>query len=269
MLKNVKVSFLGFVLGGGVNLLFLLHFDSLLWALIPLMILAILFKDYILEYVTALCLGCLFLYGVSNCISISPTITFSPFYLYISVLSFFHWSEYQVTGIGNPSSLSWDSFLINHSIQYWAAMLASWLEYLVWRSMLTGWSCPSLSLAGLALCLSGELVRKVAMLQAGRSFNHLVQTSRDNEHKLVTEGIYSVCRHPSYLGWFLWSLGSQVLLLNPLCFIAYGLVTFYFFRGRIEVEEYHLVCFFGHQYLQYQKKVPTGIPFIKGYVLEQ
>ena len=37
-------------------------------------------------------------------------------------------------------------------------------------------------------------LRKAAMLEAGRSFNHLVQSERADDHTLVTSGIYSWCR---------------------------------------------------------------------------
>lgn len=63
---------------------------------------------------------------------------------------------------------------------------------------------------GLGLCCSGELLRKCAMLTAGSNFHHLVRVKREEDHRLVTTGVYSVCRHPSYAGWFLWSVGTQV-----------------------------------------------------------
>ena len=67
-------------------------------------------------------------------------------------------------------------------MQYWVAMTVSWAEHLVWASAL-----PSLTLSpvggavtrlGVAVCLLGEGVRKMAMLQAGRNFNHLVQSHK-------------------------------------------------------------------------------------------
>jgi protein-S-isoprenylcysteine O-methyltransferase len=102
------------------------------------------------------------------------------------------------------------------------------------------------------LCLVGEVVRKAAMLEAGRSFNHLVQSERAADHTLVTSGIYAWSRHPSYAGWFLWSIGSQLILANPVCLLAYAAVSFSFFKERIYVEEFMLLKFFGQQYRDYQ-----------------
>lgn len=29
-------------------------------------------------------------------------------------------------------------------------------------------------------------------------------------------------RHPGYMGWFIWSLATQLLLVNPICGLAYA-----------------------------------------------
>ena len=74
-------------------------------------------------------------------------------------------------------------------------MVVSWTEHALWLYFL-----PSLksfylvTILGIVFCLLGELVRKSAMLEAGRSFNHLVQSERAEDHTLVTSGIYSWCR---------------------------------------------------------------------------
>lgn len=229
--------------------------------LIPTPILLFLLPDHLrLNCLSASCLGYLFFLGLANSLN-------SAFSLYLAVLTFFHFSEYVATGLGNPQNLSWDSYLINHSYQYGLAMLASWLEYFTWvwlyPSLKTSW--PWVTLVGLIVCLVGEVVRKMAMLQAGKNFNHLVQNTKQESHVLVTSGIYSICRHPSYAGWFLWSVGSQIVLVNPFCLVFYAVVTFAFFKERIYVEEYTLIAFFGDQYREYQKRVSSGLPGIRGY----
>ena len=55
------------------------------------------------------------------------------------------------------------------------------------------------------------------------------------------------------------------MMCNPICLTAYAIVSRRFFDERIYDEEICLLNFFGEDYLDYQKKVPTGIPFIKGY----
>lgn len=34
-----------------------------------------------------------------------------------------------------------------------------------------------------------------------------------------------VFRHPGYLGWMLWAIGTQVLLINPFCTLAFAVVV--------------------------------------------
>ena len=188
---------------------------------------------------------------------------------YIVLMSTFHYMEFLTTALTNPANLSVDSYLLNHSIQYAIAAMASWIEYAVeyWAfdSMKTN-NYLNISSFGVVVCIVGDCIRKLAMFHAGRNFNHIVQGTKTREHELVTNGIFSWVRHPSYLGWFLFSIGTQLTLCNPLCLVAYAFVTWQFFAERIYVEEYILLQFFGDDYENYQNSVRlTGIPFVKGF----
>lgn len=57
-------------------------------------------------------------------------------------LSLFHYSEYLVTAIINPHSLSLDSFLLNHSVEYTLAAISSWLEFTVEKLTVPGTPAP-------------------------------------------------------------------------------------------------------------------------------
>ncbi len=127
----------------------------------------------------------------------------------------------------------------------------------------------------------GQIVRTLAMATAGGNFNHIVQVRRREGHVLVTGGIYSLLRHPSYFGFFWWGLGSQLVLQNVICFVGYALVLWRFFSSRIyrvfpsrplsliyeytDVrvgEERFLIAFFGDEYISYKSRTIVGIPFI-------
>lgn len=56
----------------------------------------------------------------------------------------------------------------------------------------------------------------------------------------------------------------QVMLCNPVCIAGYTMASWRFFRERIEEEELSLIHFFAEDYLEYKKKVGTGLPFISG-----
>lgn len=53
-------------------------------------------------------------------------------------MSFFHYSEYLVTAIINPRSLSLDSFLLNHSVEYTVAAVSSWVEFTIEKLSVPG-----------------------------------------------------------------------------------------------------------------------------------
>ena len=167
---------------------------------------------------------------------------------------------------------STDSFLLNHSPAYHLAAIASWSEYALETLYLPTWKPTMLALTylGVAMCLGGEVLRKSAMFEAGKNFNHIVQDNKDPEHKLITSGVFGLYRHPSYVGWFYWSIGTQLILRNPFCTVAYALASWTFFKERIVYEEWTLLRFFGREYEEYKKKVPTtGLPFIEGFKLDQ
>lgn len=69
-------------------------------------------------------------------------------------------------------------------------------------------------------------------------------------------------RHPSYAGFFAWALGTQLLLGNFWCLIAYTCVLYRFFGERIVEEEKLLLQFFPGEYQKYKSQVASGIPLI-------
>jgi len=189
---------------------------------------------------------------------------------YVVFMSLFHYLEYLVTALTNPLNLNNDSFLLNHSVAYGVAAAAGLLEYFLELWLWPGMKqCLPVCALGALGCGLGDTFRKLAMFHAGSNFNHIVQGYKHDEHRLVTGGVFSYFRHPSYVGWFYWSISTQVVLCNPVCVVLYALVSWKFFADRIEAEEYYLLNFFGNQYLDYQKRVPTGLPFIKGFRVKE
>jgi protein-S-isoprenylcysteine O-methyltransferase len=61
-------------------------------------------------------------------------------------------------------------------------------------------------------------------------------------------------------------VGTQLVLCNPLCTVAYAWAAWSFFNDRIPYEEALLVEFYGLQYVNYAKNAVIGIPGIQGYV---
>ncbi|KAJ9184629.1 hypothetical protein P3X46_004336 [Hevea brasiliensis] len=176
---------------------------------------------------------------------------------------FFHSSEYILAVASHgKSNVTLKSLLISKN--YLLAMIFSLLEYFVEISSFPamkeyGW----VSNLGLALVVSGELIRKMAIITAGRAFTHLIKICKEEHHKLITHGVYGFVRHPGYAGFFVWSVGTQIMLCNPISTIAFAIVVWRFFANRIPYEEFFLRQFFGSQYEEYAWRTPSGVPFVK------
>lgn len=196
----------------------------------------------------------------------APNTTFYRPLLYITLLCIFHFMEFWVTAKYNPTRVTTDSFLLNNGNAYTLAQIVSLIESTVLTVVLhgkLGYKLQLISLIGAAIAILGQVVRSMAMVQASKNFNHIVQRKKNDDHELVTAGIYQISRHPSYFGFFYWSLGLQLFMLNPFSFIAFSIVLWRFFNSRIQDEEKHLIKFFGEKYLDYKKNVSTKIPFIR------
>lgn len=161
-----------------------------------------------------------------------------PFFL--ACLSIFHFLEFYTTALTNTPSAQTSSFLLtSNGMGYNLAHASAFTECLVTyfffpdRHWVPNFLSYTLILIGLGLVVVGQGVRSVAMIQAGRSFNHIVQKRKMEEHTLVTYGIYAYLRHPSYFGFYWWGLGTQMVLGNPLAFIGYAVVLHRFFAARI------------------------------------
>ena len=155
---------------------------------------------------------------------------------------------------------NWPAYAIAHSTAFLECTIVS--VFFPRRNIAPLGCAPVLLGLGLILVTVGQLVRSLAMLHAGASFNHEIQRRRAASHLLVTHGIYGFFRHPSYFGFFYWGLGTQLVMGNVVCFGVYTAVLWYFFSDRIRREEKKLVEFFGDEYVQYKKRVGTQIPFI-------
>jgi protein-S-isoprenylcysteine O-methyltransferase len=186
---------------------------------------------------------------------------------YVMCLCTFHLLEFFITAIYNPTQATADSYLINHSLTYTTAALLSWIEF--WIRFFFGRRIRYMNLPiwisciGFCTLIIAQLVRSLSMATAGESFNHLIQTSKRQNHILITHGIYRIFRHPSYVGFFYWSISTQLLLGNIFHTILYTAASWTFFKRRIHYEEESLCQFFPETYPIYVARTSMGIPFLK------
>ena len=135
--------------------------------------------------------------------------------MYVMIVSSFHLLEFFTTAIYNPTVATSDAFLINHSPAYTAAALVSpWrynpsqsarrhtltcsfeiiqklsmtefiLKIVFWPSL----HSDKLVYLGIIVVLLAQTIRSLAMKTCGESFNHLIQTSKKDNHVLVKHGM--------------------------------------------------------------------------------
>lgn len=200
---------------------------------------------------------------------------------FITILSIFHYLEFYATARYNPSDAKLSSFLLSsngsaYNVAHTSALiefsLKNWLQSSqrpLWFELPFQFPTfmptipPDLSLLlGFILVVIGQGVRTAAMAEAGKSFNHIVQSLKKDDHILIKSGVYRILRHPSYFGFFWWGLGTQILLGNHICFLVYAAILWKFFATRIVKEEKFLVQFFGQDYVRYRERTPVLIPLI-------
>ena len=110
---------------------------------------------------------------------------------------------------------------------------------------------------GVVLFASGGALRLWPVFVLGRRFSGLVAIQPG--HTLVTNGIYSVVRNPSYLGMLVSSLG-WVLAFRSVAGVLLVALLIPPLVGRMRAEEKLLRAHFGSEYDAYCARTPRLIP---------
>lgn len=188
----------------------------------------------------------------------------ATFALWLFVFVFYHKGEFIFVAKWQFELLNWDSYLIYHSIFYqiaqWFSIFEFWFVWLFYeqKDYQAKWFMAIFGTLG----VMGLLIRNIAFHHAEHNFTHLVSYKKEDDHKLITTGIYAYSRHPSYFGYFLFQICFQQMLKNMISVVAYTYVLQLFFKERIIDEEEQQQRFFGNKYIDYRRRVGIGIPFI-------
>jgi len=136
---------------------------------------------------------------------------------------------------------------------------ADWLERIAGDAFEDGWEvfCFLVSLAGLAIrCIT------VGYAPAGTSGRN---TNGQKARVLNITGMYSIIRHPLYLGNFLIGLG-MVLFVGVWWFALIAILAFWLYYERImAAEEEFLEGKFGDCYLHWAERIPAILPRISNW----
>lgn len=91
-------------------------------------------------------------------------------------------------------------------------------------------------------------------------------TKEQVAEELNTKGIYSVLRHPLYLGNFLMWLGVIVFTMNLWFIFSFCLMYWLYYERIMFAEERFLERKFGNSYIDWSLRIPAFIPSFKNYV---
>ena len=119
---------------------------------------------------------------------------------------------------------------------------------------------PILVYLGSVLVVFGLLYRWYAVRSLGKYFR--VKISLISKQKLITNGIYTNIRHPSYTGLLCYYLGLGLIMQNSCSLVLLIVFPLYVVLNRVRLEEIFLVENFGDSYKTYQKKSFRLIRFI-------
>ncbi|NVM05139.1 MAG: isoprenylcysteine carboxylmethyltransferase family protein [Candidatus Helarchaeota archaeon] len=122
------------------------------------------------------------------------------------------------------------------------------------------WDNLVISYIGISLYILGGIVAIVSRIQLGKFGSGSLVIEED--HKLITKGIYQKIRHPMYSGALIGIIGSGLVFRTIFMLVSCFILYFFVFRQRIIVEERLLKGEFGEEYLSYMKKTKRLIPFI-------
>jgi protein-S-isoprenylcysteine O-methyltransferase Ste14 len=113
-------------------------------------------------------------------------------------------------------------------------------------------------IAGVVLAWCGILIRVAAKRTLGRFFVGAVVIQDD--HRVVTEGPYTVVRHPGYAGSIIALVGLGLATANVLSILVFTGVALLVFVPAIKVEEATLTAAFGDAYIDYSRDRARLVP---------
>ncbi len=112
---------------------------------------------------------------------------------------------------------------------------------------------------GVAIGAAGGVLRLAPVFVLGRRFSGLVAIQPN--HKLVTDGLYRVIRHPSYLGLLATGVGWSLAFRGGVGLVITALILGVLI-GRMNAEERLLAETFGTEYAAYRARTWRLVPYV-------
>lgn len=126
--------------------------------------------------------------------------------------------------------------------------------------LLPFWDTELVRYAGLFILVIGEIITFSSRLSLGRYGTTVIIV--EDDHQLITSGVYGYVRHPIYLGGLLLYTGIILAFGGFLVPFVMFIVWLLLMHGRLRLEEKLLEEKFGEEYRDYKKRTKKLIPFI-------
>jgi protein-S-isoprenylcysteine O-methyltransferase Ste14 len=110
---------------------------------------------------------------------------------------------------------------------------------------------------GTLIFFGGLIFFAVAQLNLGASWR--IGIDRSAKLGLITDGLYSFCRNPVYLGLLIMAVGYMLMLPTVLS-LALAAIDYAAMRRQIADEECYLLLTYGDEYRRYANKVGRFLP---------
>ncbi|AFZ32768.1 Isoprenylcysteine carboxyl methyltransferase [Gloeocapsa sp. PCC 7428] len=152
----------------------------------------------------------------------------------------------------------------NSSYMMWANGLFSILLVLLAPILnfynLGSWNNIYVSWIGIIVMISGLVIRYWAAQTLGKFYTRTLQIVE--EHQIIDIGLYSIIRHPGYLGVFIMTIGAGLAVTNWIVLLITVITSFVSCAYRIYVEEEMLEGTFGEDYKVYKATTWRMIPLV-------
>jgi len=145
----------------------------------------------------------------------------------------------------------------------WGMVFIAVAYPLVWQgNFWTRSPGPGRIVASALLFLIASILAWTSTRALGRHWR--LDAGLNADHELVQSGPYRAVRHPIYTSMFCMLLGTGLVLATPLPLLLPSLLMLVIGTEiRVRIEEKLLAAQFGEQFLDYRRRVPAYIPFLK------
>jgi protein-S-isoprenylcysteine O-methyltransferase Ste14 len=122
------------------------------------------------------------------------------------------------------------------------------------------WDKPVVSYLRLLLLIIGSAISVTGRAQLARFGSGVLHI--EDDHRLITTGVFGYIRNPVYAGGILGLVGIYMAFRSVIMFILVSLLYFIVIRHRLLFEEEMLVEEFGDEYLEYMERTKRLIPYL-------